>query len=354
MGFVRKKHIINFLLLFFSLIVALLVCEIFLRILPIEINKQYFIPTSPLSCFQPDDHIPTSLLKNCKVIVESKAFTFKVTIDEKGFRKTENVKSDKVILILGDSFTFGEGVNDEETFAYLLEKRLGGTYDVINAGYAAGRSIDTYYVFLKKYLKTIKPSIVVVNFYNNDFKDVQAHTWHGRDENSMPEKITDEKRIMIKGGVLYTPRKINHYLPLKLMAKILGNSHLYAFFYERVRMRPEVRNFEDRKIYKLKYDYQDDKRWHTSIEAAIKLCMEHGVKLIFHQIPYKNQKELQSQNKIVSSLAKKYHVNEILNFSDESKSEYYLVDGHWNQLGHNLAAKLIYNEIVENYSAGLN
>ena len=64
MGFVQKKYITNFLLLFISLIVAFLVCEIFLRIIPIEINKKYFIPTSPLSCFQPDNNIPTSLVKN--------------------------------------------------------------------------------------------------------------------------------------------------------------------------------------------------------------------------------------------------------------------------------------------------
>jgi hypothetical protein len=44
------------------------------------------------------------------------------------------VKSDKQILIIGDSVPFGVGVDDEYTVASQLQKMIGAQYGIINAG----------------------------------------------------------------------------------------------------------------------------------------------------------------------------------------------------------------------------
>ena len=58
------------------------------------------------------------------------------TTDENGFRSTPvRSKAENIIYIFGDSFTFGHGVEDSETFASVISSVwLGEKYRVVNAG----------------------------------------------------------------------------------------------------------------------------------------------------------------------------------------------------------------------------
>ena len=59
------------------------------------------------------------------------------SIDEKGRRFTPDRgdKADAAILLFGCSFTFGEGLNDRETFAWRLGEMLGEKFQVFNYGF---------------------------------------------------------------------------------------------------------------------------------------------------------------------------------------------------------------------------
>ena len=82
------------------------------------------------------------------------------------------------ILALGDSFTFGEGVADNETFVMQLEKILnaeknttaGYRYQTINAGIAGYNTSDEV-TYLKNRWLMFEPDIVLLNFYLNDAYD---------------------------------------------------------------------------------------------------------------------------------------------------------------------------------------
>jgi hypothetical protein len=107
----------------------------------------------------------------------------KATINKKGFRRNpyspsiniENHQKYGKIIFVGDSFTFGDGVSDENTFPSLFDKHLKKNkynYDVINAG------VSDYSPY--NYLRMIQDNIVhiddvkliVVSFYaGNDFID---------------------------------------------------------------------------------------------------------------------------------------------------------------------------------------
>ena len=64
-----------------------------------------------------------------------KVETFAYRIDGNGHRRTlPAVSSDKELLMIGDSVTFGVGVNDAETAASQLQASLGDSYRVINTG----------------------------------------------------------------------------------------------------------------------------------------------------------------------------------------------------------------------------
>lgn len=95
-----------------------------------------------------------------------------VTIDLLGFRTNGITATAEAalfrILALGDSFTFGYGVADGETWPAMLERRLGQKFRVINAGttsYSVFHELD----LLKEKGVGMKPRLVIHGLYWNDY-----------------------------------------------------------------------------------------------------------------------------------------------------------------------------------------
>jgi len=102
----------------------------------------------------------------------------RLTINSTGLRNRE-VAFEKPagvgrILVLGDSFAWGQGVADEDTFATILEKSLadsGRKWEVINTA-VSGWGTDQEYLYLQQTGFKYAPDIVVVSFYmGNDFEN---------------------------------------------------------------------------------------------------------------------------------------------------------------------------------------
>jgi len=72
------------------------------------------------------------------------------------------------ILTFGDSYTFGEGVSDHETFSYYLEKLLPGS-EVINFG-IHGYGHDQMLLYLREEGIKYHPDIVILGFVALDMK----------------------------------------------------------------------------------------------------------------------------------------------------------------------------------------
>lgn len=70
------------------------------------------------------------------------------------------------LAFLGDSYTFGTGVEDEETFAALLERDLRGTL-AYNFG-IGGFGIDQMWLTLRNYVLPLNPDLVILSFIRND------------------------------------------------------------------------------------------------------------------------------------------------------------------------------------------
>jgi len=90
---------------------------------------------------------------------------------------TEKPADTSRILFVGDSFTFGEGVQDDETFASVLQERLRSEvendergYQVINAGVSGYNAKDEVLNLRMKWLD-LEPDTVVLVFYLNDAYD---------------------------------------------------------------------------------------------------------------------------------------------------------------------------------------
>lgn len=112
------------------------------------------------------------------------------------------------VLLVGDSFTFGEGLDVEHNFASLLQGRFdadGSAVEVINAGVGGwGTLQEAQYV--RDHLRDFRPRAVVLTFCGND-----------------PD---DDEKFLQKAG---NNASGSFYFPGKIFLR--ENSQLYAFVY---------------------------------------------------------------------------------------------------------------------------
>ena len=71
------------------------------------------------------------------------------------------------VVVVGDSFTFGEGVGDEETYPARLQARLGPGVEVINLG-VHGYGHDQMLIHLREEGLLYEPDLVVLGYYADD------------------------------------------------------------------------------------------------------------------------------------------------------------------------------------------
>lgn len=87
------------------------------------------------------------------------------SIDAEGFRRSAPLPGKDVILAVGDSFTFGEEVKDDETWPAYLQQLLGRR--VINAG-VSGYGLDQIVLRAERIVPELHPAQIVVGFIADD------------------------------------------------------------------------------------------------------------------------------------------------------------------------------------------
>jgi lysophospholipase L1-like esterase len=99
-----------------------------------------------------------------KSIPKSEKYAFAVSIQN-------NLSNNKTFLFVGDSFTFGYGVDNEHTFPYILNQSLQSQgINVINAGVTGWGGAEQK-DFIKNKAGTYNPDIIFHSFYLNDIID---------------------------------------------------------------------------------------------------------------------------------------------------------------------------------------
>ena len=94
-----------------------------------------------------------------------------ISLNSLGFRGQEFGPKDPRryrIAIIGDSFTFGTGVEERDRFSNLLQGFLGPDYEVLNFGHP-GNNLPDHLAELELVLP-MKPDFVLLQLYENDFE----------------------------------------------------------------------------------------------------------------------------------------------------------------------------------------
>ena len=165
---------INILIICVALIVTLVAMEVLIRVFRPQTRFAAIVNTW-------DREVGTRHICGARGFVKTKNFMMDAIINSKGLRDREFAyeKRDgiKRIIVLGDSFTFGYGVQAEETFSKVLERILnaegGGdeTWEVLNMGVGSTGTAQQYALFLKEGIK-YDPDFVVLCFCQaNDYWD---------------------------------------------------------------------------------------------------------------------------------------------------------------------------------------
>lgn len=156
-----------------------------------------------------DPTLHHKFIPNYKGILKQKEFSTSYNINSLGFRDYEYSidKPNKVfrILMLGDSYTEGWGVEIDETFSKIVEKLLNSDiandkFEVINAG-LHGRSPLLECMVLTNYLY-LNPNMVILNFDITDVRDDQRYTKSVvLDHDGFPIKFVFDKDNSLLGKI---------------------------------------------------------------------------------------------------------------------------------------------------------
>jgi lysophospholipase L1-like esterase len=103
------------------------------------------------------------------------AYRFSFHHDAQGLRvvpAAAGVAAKRTVLVLGDSYAYGLGVDDDQTFCNLLQEELrsGAPVRVVNAGNPA-KGTDYALRFFLARQATFRPDVVLLAFFKNDFGD---------------------------------------------------------------------------------------------------------------------------------------------------------------------------------------
>ena len=106
-------------------------------------------------------------------IIRVRGLMHDVNINSQGFRgaKPRRDAGRPRVLFLGDSFTFGDSVNDDETLPAQVEFALAGAIEALNGG-VSGSTIVDQRVFGERML-ALEPDLVLV-YSENDVSDLSA------------------------------------------------------------------------------------------------------------------------------------------------------------------------------------
>lgn len=97
------------------------------------------------------------------------------SINSIGLRGDEPKNAPNRIVVLGDSMSFGLGIENEEVYTHLLQERLNSTqnplslgkWEVFNCSVPGYNTIQEY-IFCKDLIETVEPKIIILQTFFND------------------------------------------------------------------------------------------------------------------------------------------------------------------------------------------
>ncbi|MCW5518528.1 SGNH/GDSL hydrolase family protein [Aureitalea sp. L0-47] len=171
-SFIVKKKTVLWIL---YIIVLIPIClELALRVISAKpyIQTDYHIEVSPPKAFTGHDSLGIVLNPGNYDIILNRKVKFHTTHTSAGQRlvpDTNSAKGRPQLAFLGCSFTYGYGVNDEQTFASILQKKYP-KLDFHNYGVIGYGTLQSYFQLESLLKNGTPPEVVILNFASDHFE----------------------------------------------------------------------------------------------------------------------------------------------------------------------------------------
>ena len=346
----KKRWLARLILLATSLFIVLLICEVFVRLFCEPYIMPRWVENAPYGIRRQ--------IANLRGYIKTAKYQHHLNTNSKGFRGTREYPVPKGtnvfrIVALGDSVVDGYGVEDDQTFSALLEKKLSGKRpcEVANLG-TPGFSTAEELIQLNNVGLVLQPDMVILGYFIND---------HFENMTSSLYKLQDGKLVRntkIEDASIYVRDRLSRIPGYSFLCQ---HSHLVSF------LRNKASSFFRRKIAeKHRLPGGNDTGGKLTpdqialtaalIDEIIRVCTERQIKVLILNLPMEangewienmplEQLQLKDRVKVVNVAKEIWAVPDI--FTIATKGTY-----HPKPLGHQLIADWLAPYIEQQVWAG--
>ncbi len=294
--------------------------------------------------------------------VENQEYATKIIINQKGLRgaeyRYEKEPGTLRVVMLGDSFAFGLGVDESDTVAVKLEElfgKAGKKVEVINMG-VDGFGTDQEYLLLREEGVKYDPDVVICLFFvgndvENNSSGEQYHElkpYFTFDGDSLNLK---NYPVPVKKGSMATPEKASEPRgKIRMPLKSFFQDHSYAYTFLRLRYNYLLYKIGVRKSVHLSVNKEALRVTDEIFLKMKQLCDEYDIELIIAAIPTKEQVLGAEKDDIQRPFAKFVRRSgiqyiDLLGPLKGRRDLNYTIDSHWNKKGSAVIARILYDAI---------
>lgn len=349
-----------------------------LAVLVVEVMLAHFLPQKTVEqvlagragMFREGDSVVTELIPGFSGREREPEFDVAVILNSQGYRQPElglGPLPARRIVAIGDSFTFGHGVEGEEAYPRVLERLLtrtvGPEVSVVNAG-VPGRWVDEYYLELRERSLGLAPEAVLVGlFVGNDIdaEDARTHRWSEVDAQGRP------LRIEIAGARIEEGHHVQHVRKARWALPVIRSSHVAQLAFDGFRalgqaFRPRIK---DPYVFEREYAPETEEalaRVEDLLIAMRDLCRARDIEFLVVLIPTREQLDPAARERFPAldwdkpqRLLGDFFARNAIPWLDlrpafaaaaGSAPLYYESDGHWTARGHAVAASAIAERLL--------
>jgi len=369
-------------LLFGSLALLFLAGEGVLRLAPWWSGRSADLLFNP---YRPDGRTGFALRAGADAVQSTSEYSVAVHVNALGLRGPERTVGKPPnrarILVLGDSFAFGFGVAQDETFSAELERQLGERglrVEVLSSG-VPGWSLDNELVYLRTQGFDLEPDLILLASCENDLSDL---AWNRLtlDAERLPLRVEATRRMIDPKGRMRYVNESRYALPaLSFPGKDWLEDHSLLYHFLRFRLTklsavlsarsdrpapPEwLRAAPARPIETLSQDEIQlalassdtfQLRYHRYLAAALEhLAAERGIPV--RTLLVSGRESGPSKGSPVEALhadcasrpATCLDADDVLGRGKERSRYFFHSDEHWNAAGHRRIAQALADRLAE-------
>ncbi len=306
-------------------------------------------PPSWLDIYREHPDLPFYVLQpNLDRVMDTGESSFRVRTDAEGFRiALDGPPRSELpeVLVLGDSFTFGQGASYEDSFVGMLNEPQTHRYVNTGVGGYGPVQYDALFRHLVERSGHRPSAVLVVTFMGNDFQDCVWNQDHA---------VVDG----ILGG------------EVSLRAWVKRNFHLYRLVsnaYHRLAPRGRIDRYPRDMLYRPEAWQEDEllvaarPKYDQAFQSLSAQAEALGVPLLVAIIPtretvdaLRGEHELAGDPRLPASYAKKTFARHGISTIDltpilvahDSRKTYLQFDGHLTPVGHRLVADAVADQLV--------